>query len=228
MTPTHRQYRYYDLILAGFVTVLICSNFISAPKRVEVGGFVFGAGVVFFPVSYIFGDVLTEVYGYARSRRVVWAGFTALAFAAGISWVVLRLPADPAWPNQAAWETVFGNSPRIVAASMIAYFCGEFANSFVLAKMKILTRGRWLWTRTIGSTIVGEFVDSAVFYPLAFLGVWDGESVLRVLLTNYALKVLLEAVMTPLTYVVVAYLKRVENEDYYDIGTDFNPFTLRD
>jgi uncharacterized integral membrane protein (TIGR00697 family) len=228
MTPTHRQYRYYDLILAGFVTVLICSNFISAPKRVEVGGFVFGAGVVFFPVSYIFGDVLTEVYGYARSRRVVWAGFASLAFAAVISRVVLRLPPDPAWHNQAAWQTVFGNSPRIVAASMIAYFCGEFANSFVLAKMKILTRGRWLWTRTIGSTIVGEFVDSAVFYPLAFLGVWDGDSVLRVLLTNYALKVLLEAVMTPLTYVVVAYLKRVENEDYYDIGTDFNPFTLKD
>jgi uncharacterized integral membrane protein (TIGR00697 family) len=227
MTPG-RSYRYYDLILAGFVTVLLCSNFISAPKRVSVEGFVFGAGVVFFPVSYVFGDVLTEVYGYARSRRVVWAGFAALAFASAISWTVLRLPPDPTWPHQAAWETVFGSSPRIVAASMAGYFCGEFTNSFVLARMKILTEGRWLWTRTIGSTIAGEFVDSAVFYPLAFWGVWNTESILRVFVANYLLKVLLEVVLTPVTYAVVGFLKRAENEDFYDINTNFNPFTLKD
>ena len=135
--PAVRQYRYYDLIMAGFVTVLICTNFISAQKRVMVGGFPFGAGVLFFPISYLFGDILTEVYGYARSRRVVWAGFAALAFAAVMSRVVLEMPADPSWPHQKAWVTVFGNAPRVVVASMLGFFTGEFANSFTLAKMKI-------------------------------------------------------------------------------------------
>jgi len=223
-----RTYRYYDLIMVAFVTVLICSNFISAQKRVSVGGFVFGAGVIFFPFSYLFGDILTEVYGYARSRKVIWAGFGALAFTAFLSWVVLALPPDPTWGQQEAWETVFARGPRIVAASLVAYFAGEFVNSFTLAKMKILTGGRWLWTRTIGSTVAGEVVDTMIFYPLAFYGAanWPLEKIGQVMLANYCLKVANEVVMTPITYRVVAYLKRVENEDYYDIGTDFNPFTL--
>jgi uncharacterized integral membrane protein (TIGR00697 family) len=228
MHAPSRTYRYYDLIMVAFVTVLICSNFISAPKRVGVGPFVFGAGVIFFPLSYLFGDILTEVYGYARSRKVIWAGFGALVFTSLLSWVVLALPPDPTWPHQQAWQTVFGNSPRIVAASMVAYFAGEFVNSFTLAKMKILTRGRWLWTRTIGSTVAGEVVDTAIFYPLAFYGVdgWPVDRLLLVMATNYCLKVANEIIMTPITYRVVAYLKRVENEDYYDYDTDFNPFSL--
>ena len=194
-----RTYRYYDFIMTAFVTVLLCSNLISAAKRValgpytvggrEVGPFVFGAGVIFFPISYVFGDILTEVYGYARSRRVVWAGFGALVFASLMSWVVLALPPDRDF-NQPAWEAVFGGTPRIVAASMAGYIAGEFANSYTLAKMKIFTRGRWLWTRTIGSTVVGEAVDSLVFYPLAFWGTWPSDCVWHVLASNYCLKVL--------------------------------------
>jgi queuosine precursor transporter len=221
-----RTYRYYDFIMAAFVTVLLCSNLISAAKRVQVGGFVFGAGVIFFPLSYLFGDVLTEVYGYARSRKVVWAGFGALVFASFMSWIVLALPPDRDF-DQAAWETVFGGTPRIVVASMVGYFAGEFTNSFVLAKMKIVTHGRWLWTRTIGSTIAGEAVDSLCFYPLAFAGIWTTEKLGQVLLANYALKVLNEVVMTPVTYRVVAFLKRAEREDYYDYDTDFNPFSIK-
>jgi uncharacterized integral membrane protein (TIGR00697 family) len=221
-----RSYRYYDLIMAAFVTVLLCSNLISAAKRVRVGPLVFGAGVIFFPLSYLFGDILTEVYGYARSRKVVWAGFGALVFASVVSRVVLALPPDTDF-DQAAWETVFSGTPRIVLASMVGYFVGEFTNSYVLAKMKIVTRGRWLWTRTIGSTVVGEAVDSLCFYPLAFAGVWTSEKMLQVLVANYCLKVLNEVLMTPVTYRVVAFLKRVEREDYYDYDTDFNPFSLK-
>jgi uncharacterized integral membrane protein (TIGR00697 family) len=218
-----RAYRYYDLLMAAFVTVLICSEFISASKVVRIGPFSFGAGVMVFPLSYIFGDVLTEVYGYARSRKVIWAGFGALAFATFVSWVVLRLPADPAWPHQRAWETVFGNARRIVVASLLAFLAGEWVNSVTLAKMKVATGGRHLWMRTIGSTIVGEAVDTAIFYPVAFLGVWTPDLVGRVMVANYALKVGLEVVLTPLTYRVVAFLKRAEDEDFYDIDTDFSP-----
>ena len=221
-----RQYRYYDLVMAAFVTVLLCANLIGAAKVAELGGFTFGAGVLFFPISYVFGDVLTEVYGYARARKVVWAGFGALAFASFMSWAVLALPPAAGWPHQAAYETVFGGTPRIVLASLVAYFCGEFCNSYVLAKMKLRTSGRLLWSRTIGSTIVGEAVDSLVFYPLAFYGVWQPELVLRVMLTNYTLKVLWEVVMTPVTYQVVNFLKRAEAEDYFDRGTNFTPFSL--
>jgi uncharacterized integral membrane protein (TIGR00697 family) len=221
-----RSYRYYDLVMAAFVTVLLCANVIGAAKVAEVGGFVFGAGVLFFPISYVFGDVLTEVYGYARARKVVWAGFSALAFASFMSWAVLAFPPAPGWPHQAAYETVFGATPRIVFASLVAYFCGEFCNSFVLAKMKLATSGRHLWTRTIGSTIVGEAVDSAVFYPLAFLFVWETDLVLRVMLSNYLLKVLWEVAMTPFTYRIVNFLKRAESEDYFDRHTDFTPFSL--
>jgi queuosine precursor transporter len=223
----HRSYRYYDLVMAAFVTVLLCADVIGAAKVAKIGSFTFGAGVLFFPISYIFGDVLTEVYGYARARKVVWAGFSALAFASFMSWAILAFPPAPGWPHQAAYETVFGATPRIVLASLVAYFCGEFCNSYVLAKMKLTTSGRLLWTRTIGSTIVGEAVDSAVFYPAAFLGVWSTDLVLQVMATNYAVKVLWEVVMTPVTYRVVNFLKRAESEDYFDRHTDFTPFSLR-
>ena len=222
-----RSYRYYDLIMAAFVTVLICSNFISAPKRVTLGGFTFGAGVLFFPISYLFGDILTEVYGYARSRKVVWAGFGALIFTSMVSWLVLHLPPDPSWTKQAAYESVFAGAPRVVLASMLAFFTGEFVNSFAMAKIKLQTQGKYLWVRTIGSTILGEAADSLIFYPVAFLGIWDNDSLLKVMMTNYCLKVGWEVVATPLTYGVVAYLKRAEGEDYYDVGTNFTPFSLR-
>jgi queuosine precursor transporter len=221
-----RSYRYYDLVMAAFVTVLLCANVIGAGKVARVGPLTFGAGVLFFPISYLFGDVLTEVYGYARARKVVWAGFAALAFASFMSWAVLAFPPAPTWHDQAAYRTVLGATPRIALASLVAYFCGEFCNSYVLAKMKLRTQGHLLWTRTIGSTIVGEAVDSAVFYPLAFLGVWQGGDVLRVMASNYAIKVLWEAAMTPVTYRIVNGLKRTEREDYFDRDTDFTPFSL--
>jgi len=222
-----RTYRYYDLVMAAFVTVLLCANVIGAAKVAQIGPFTFGAGVLFFPISYVFGDVLTEVYGYARARKVVWAGFGALAFASFMSWAILAFPPAPGWPHQDAYETVFGATPRIVLASLIAYFSGEFCNSYVLAKMKLFTEGRFLWARTIGSTIAGEAVDSAIFYPIAFLGVWETSLVWKVMVTNYALKVAWEAAVTPFTYRVVNFLKRAESEDYFDRTTDFTPFSLQ-
>jgi uncharacterized integral membrane protein (TIGR00697 family) len=222
-----RTYRYYDLVMASFVTVLLCANVIGAAKVAQVGPFTFGAGVLFFPISYVFGDVLTEVYGYARARKVVWAGFGALAFASFMSWAILAFPPAPGWPHQEAYVVVFGATPRIVLASLVAYFSGEFCNSYVLAKMKLFTEGRFLWARTIGSTIVGEAVDSVIFYPVAFLGIWDNDLVWRVMVSNYVLKVLWEAAMTPLTYRVVGALKRAESEDYFDRGTNFTPFSLQ-
>jgi uncharacterized integral membrane protein (TIGR00697 family) len=226
-----RTYKYYDFIMAAFCTILICSNLISAQKRVQLKfgdfEFIFGAGVLFFPISYLFGDILTEVYGYARSRKVVWAGFSAIIFASAMSTIVLYLPPDPKWPNQSAFQTVFGNTYRVVLASIIAFFVGEFVNSFVLAKIKVQTAGRWLWIRTIGSTMVGELADSLIFYPIAFLFVWDQQRLIQVMITNYFLKVGWEVVATPLTYKVVGFLKRAEHEDYYDVGTDFTPFSLK-
>jgi uncharacterized integral membrane protein (TIGR00697 family) len=226
--PTPRRaYRYYDLVMAAFVTVLLCANLIGASKLATLFGYTFGAGVLFFPISYVFGDVLTEVYGYARARKVVWAGFGALLFASVMSAIVLAFPPAPGWPHQAAFETVFGGTPRIALASLVAYFAGELTNSFVLAKMKIRAEGRFLFARTIGSTIAGEAVDSLIFYPLAFLGVWSTQQVLAVMLSNYLIKVGWEAVMTPFTYRIVAFLKRAEGEDYYDRDTDFTPFSLK-
>ncbi len=213
--------------MAAFVTVLLCANVIGAAKVAEIGGFVFGAGVLFFPISYVFGDILTEVYGYARARKVVWAGFGALAFASLMSWAILAFPPASGWPHQDAYEVVFGATPRIVLASLIAYFSGEFCNSYVLARMKVSTGGRALWSRTIGSTIVGEAVDSAIFYPVAFLFVWETDLVWRVMVSNYLLKVLWETVMTPLTYRIVNFLKRAEDEDYFDRDTNFTPFSLQ-
>ena len=229
-----REYRYYEFVMAAFVTILVCSNLIGPAKiaRVELpifGAVDFGAGVLFFPISYVFGDVLTEVYGYARSRRVIWAGFAGLAFASFMSWVVVNLPPAPFWKNQAAYEIAFGLTWRIAAASMIAYFCGEFVNSFVLAKMKIATQGRWLWTRTIGSTIFGEGVDSLIFYPLAFYGtgIIPDDKLALVMVTQFVAKVSVEVVFTPVTYAIVGWLKRAEQEDYYDRDTRFTPFTLK-
>ena len=225
-----RSYRYYEFVMAAFVTILICSNLIGPAKIVQVGNWpAFGAGVLFFPVSYVFGDILTEVYGYSRARRVIWAGFAGLAFASVMAAVVVALPPAPFWQNQQAYEIAFGTTWRIAAASMFAYFCGEFANSFVLAKMKILTAGRWLWTRTIGSTIVGEAVDSALFYPLAFYssGLIPNEILPGIMLAQFVGKVAVEVVFTPITYKVVGVLKRVENEDYYDRDTNFSPFSLK-
>ena len=229
-----RAYRFYELVMAAFVTVLICSNLIGPAKiaQLEVpvaGALTFGAGVLFFPISYVFGDILTEVYGYARARRVIWAGFAGLAFASLMAAVVVALPPAPFWQHQAAYEVAFGSTWRIVAASMIAYFCGEFVNSFALARMKILTAGRWLWTRTIGSTIAGEAVDSALFYPLAFYGsgIIPDDKLPLVMVAQFVGKVGVEVVFTPVTYKVVGFLKRAEQEDFYDRNTDFNPFTLK-
>ena len=225
-----KPYRYYDFVMAAFVTVLICSNLVGPAKIVQFDGWpAFGAGVLFFPISYVFGDILTEVYGYARARRVIWAGFAGLAFASLMAAVVVALPPAPFWENQKAYEVAFGQAPRIAAASMIAYFCGEFVNSFVLAKMKILTAGRWLWTRTIGSTVVGEAVDSALFYPLAFYssGIIPNDKLPAIMLAQFVLKVSVEVLFTPLTYKIVGALKRAESEDYYDRNTNFSPFTLK-
>ncbi|QBB69292.1 VUT family protein [Pseudolysobacter antarcticus] len=229
--PT-REFRYYDLILGAFVAVLLCANLIGPAKIAEVhlpllGDFKFGAGVLFFPISYFFGDVLTEVYGYARARRVIWSGLAALAFASIMSAVVVALPPAAGWKDQAAYSTIFGQTPRIVLASIMAFFAGEFVNSFVMAKLKVATSGRFLWMRAIGSTMCGEGVDSLVFYPAAFLGVWSTDLVITVMLTNYVAKVLWEVLATPLTYRLVKALKRAENVDHYDRDTRFTPFTLR-
>ena len=228
-----KSYRYYEFVMAAFVTILICSNPIGPAKISQLdlpllGVITFGAGVMFFPISYVFGDVLTEVYGYANPRRVLWAGFAGLAFASFMAAIVVALPPAPFWQNQGAYEVAFGTTWRIALASMIAYFAGEFANSFVLAKMKILTAGRWLWTRTIGSTIVGEAVDSALFYPMAFYGsgIIPDDKLPAVMLVQFVGKVAVEVVFTPVTYKIVGFLKRAEQEDYYDRDTDFNPFVL--
>ena len=222
-----RRYRYYDLAMAGFVAILLCSNVIGAAKVATVGGFTFGAGVLFFPLSYVLGDVLTEVYGYARARKVVWAGFAALGFASLMSYVIVAMPPADAWEKQEAYEVVFGLTPRIALASLMAFWAGEIANAFVMAKMKIVTKGRHLWSRTIGSTVVGQGIDSLIFYPIAFLGIWETDLVIAVMISNYLLKVTWEAVLTPVTYKVVNALKHVEHEDFYDEDTDFNPFTLK-
>jgi hypothetical protein len=226
-TGRGRAYRYYDLMMAAFVTVLLCSNLIGVGKVSSVFGFTFGTGVLLFPLSYVFGDVLTEVYGYARSRKVIWAGFAAMIFASFMSTMIIQLPAAPGWPHQAAYEIVFGQTPRIVFASLAAFWAGEFANSYLLAKLKLRTRGRFLWLRTIGSTVVGEGLDTLIFYPAAFLGFWSGQLLLQVMVANYLIKVGWEVAATPATYQVVAFLKRAEKEDYYDRDTNFNPFTIQ-
>jgi uncharacterized integral membrane protein (TIGR00697 family) len=234
MADDKKQFRYYDLVMAAFITILICSDLIGPAKIAQLdfpvfGTQSFGAGVLFFPISYVFGDILTEVYGYARARRVIWAGFGGLIFASIMATVVVALPPAPFWKNQAAYEIAFGQLWRIVAASMFAYFCGEFVNSFVLAKMKIMTSGRWLWTRTIGSTLASEAVDSSLFYPLAFYGsgMIPDDQLPHIMLVQFLSKVGVEVVFTPITYLIVGFLKRAEREDYYDRETNFTPFSLK-
>jgi uncharacterized integral membrane protein (TIGR00697 family) len=235
-SPT-RGFRYYDLLVGGMVAVLLCSNLIGPAKVCTftlplLGALTFGAGNLFFPISYIFDDVLTEVYGYARARRAIWAGFGGLAFASAMTFVILGMPPSPEEPFnkelQPALEVVFGASWRIMLASMFAYWIGDFANSWVMAKMKVWTRGRWLWTRTIGSTVIGEGLDSVTFYPIAFAGIWSGQTMLKVIAFNWTMKVLVEIVLTPVTYAVVGFLKRREGVDTYDEHTHFTPFSLRD
>ncbi|MDH4395515.1 MAG: queuosine precursor transporter [Limnobacter sp.] len=232
-TESSRQYKYYDFVLVAFVVVLLCSNLIGPAKIAQVdlplvGLVTFGAGVLFFPISYLFGDIMTEVYGFKRDRRAVWAGFGALAFASLMALVVVNLPPAPFWADrQDAIETVFGNTWRIVLASLIAFWCGSFANSVVLAKMKISTQGRWLWSRTIGSTLVGEFIDSALFYTIAFWGIMTTEQLITVTLTQYILKTSWEVLATPLTYWIVRRLKQAEQEDYFDKDTRFTPFSVK-
>jgi uncharacterized integral membrane protein (TIGR00697 family) len=221
--------------MAAFVAVLLCSNLIGVHKVSSinlpiVGEYIFGTGVLFFPLSYLFGDILTEVYGYARSRRVIWAGFGALIFASLMSWAVTSLPAASTMPadQQNAVGLIFGQTWRIVLASLLAFWAGEFVNSYVLAKMKLFTKGRYLFTRTIGSTIAGEAVDSILFYPIAFYAApgWSTQQVVDVMIGNYFIKVMWEVLATPVTYKIVDFLKRAEHEDYFDRNTDFNPFTL--
>ena len=226
-----RAFRYYDFIMAAFVAILLLSNVIGAAKPSYItlpGGtqWIFGAGVLFFPISYIIGDILTEVYGYARARRVIWTGFAALIFMAFMAWVVVALPPADGWPHQAAYEAVFGNSWRIVIASIAAFWVGEFANSIVMAKMKIWTEGKALWMRTIGSTVVGQGFDSLIFYPLAFWAVtgWTNEQILMAVISQWFIKVAWEALLTPATYAVINFLKRKEGVDLYDRDTDFSPF----
>ena len=231
-----RAFRYYDFCLVGMVAVLLCSNLIGPAKVCAVtlplvGLVSFGAGNLFFPISYIFGDILTEVYGYARARRAIWAGFAALIFASVMAWVVIHMPtADTAYNQtlQPALEVAFGTTGRIVLASIIAYWVGDFVNSYVLARMKIWTGGRWLWTRTIGSTVLGQGIDSLIFYPLAFYGLWASDALLLVMLFNFLFKVGVEVLLTPVTYAVIGWLKRKEGIDTYDTTTRFTPFSLRD
>lgn len=228
------RFRYFDLVMAAFVAILLLSNVLGAGKVAQIvlpgiGPWPFGAGILFFPVSYIIGDVLTEVYGYAHARRVIWVGFAATVFMAVMAWVVVALPPAPDWTNQAAYETIFGQVPRIVFASMCAFWAGEFVNSYVLARMKVLTEGRHLWMRTIGSTIAGQAVDSLIFYPLAFWGAegWTHALVIQVLYTQWALKVGWEVLLTPLTYWVIGALKKAEGVDVFDRATNFTPFRAK-
>jgi uncharacterized integral membrane protein (TIGR00697 family) len=235
MQAKARTYRYYDLVMVAFVVVLVCSNLIGPAKAAQldlplIGAVTFGAGVLFFPISYIFGDILTEVYGYARARRVIWTGFAALLFAAIMAAVIVALPPAPTWENQKVYEIAFGNTWRIAGASMIAYFCGEFVNSFVLAKMKVATAGRYMRTRFVASTVAGEAVDSSLFYPLAFWnsGIMPNELVMTLVISQFVTKTLVEIAFLPLTTRIVTALKKAEQEDHYDRDTDFNPFTLKE
>jgi len=235
--PTLTHPRYFDLVMVGMVVVLLCANLIGTAKAVDVtlpliGLITFGAGNLFFPVSYIFGDVLTEVYGYSRARRAIWAGFVALIFASLMSQVIIHMPPSAGEPFnevlQPALEVAFGSTWRIALASIIAYWVGDFVNAYVMAKMKLWTRGRFLWMRTIGSTIAGQGVDSLIFYPLAFWGIWSADTVMIVVATNFAIKLSVEVLFTPITYFVVGRLKRAEGGEVYDTDTDFTPFSLQD
>ncbi len=225
-TKQIRLYKHLDTITALFVAVLIISN-IASTKILDLGIFTFDGGTILFPLSYIFGDILTEVYGYKRSRKVIWLGFFSIFLMSAIFMIVGALPPAKGWENQDAYNKILGLTPRIVTASLIAFFAGEFSNSFVLAKMKIFTNGKWLWSRTIGSTIVGEFVDTLLFVLIAFLGVLPRDLLISVIISNYVFKTGVETVFTPITYLIVNFLKKAESEDYYDKKTNFSPFALK-
>lgn len=221
-----KSYKYLGSISVFFVSVLLISN-VASTKIVDFGWFTFDGGTLLFPLSYIFGDILTEVYGYKQSRRVIWLGFFSAFAMSAIFIIVGKLPSAPGWNNQAAYDAILGLTPRLVIASLIAYSCGEFSNSYVLAKMKIWTKGKWLWTRTIGSTIVGEFIDSIIFITIAFFGILPNSLLVTLIISNYIFKTSIEVIFTPLTYKVVGFLKRKEQEDYYDTDTNFNPFSIK-
>ncbi|MFA5014903.1 MAG: queuosine precursor transporter [Actinomycetota bacterium] len=221
--PNPERFMYLDLITGLFVAVLLISN-IASSKIVEIWKFTFDGGTILFPLSYIFGDILTEVYGFRRSRRVIWIGFFCAALMSLTLGLIGLIRPASGWEYQEAYMRILGQTPRIVTASLIAYFAGEFSNSFILAKMKILTKGKWLFTRTIGSTVVGEGIDTIIFVVIAFLGVYPNNLVLLIIISNYIFKVSLEIVFTPLTYKIVGFLKRVEKVDWFDYGTNFNPF----
>ncbi|HEY4527184.1 MAG TPA: queuosine precursor transporter [Candidatus Paceibacterota bacterium] len=222
-----RTHKHLGTIAVFFVAVLLISN-IASTKIVQFGAFTFDGGTLLFPLTYIFADILTEVYGFARARRVIWLGFLCAAVMSILLYIVQILPPAADWPNQEAYNLILGQAPRIVLASLIAYLCGEFLNSFVLAKMKVWTEGKRLWTRTIGSTVVGEFVDSTLFILIAFAGVLPGSLLITLIISNYIFKTLIEVAFTPLTYKIVGYLKSQEGEDHFDRGTNFNPFTVKE
>lgn len=233
MSYPRRSYKYLDFVMVAYVVVLLCSNLIGPAKAATLylplfGNVIFGAGVLFFPISYIFGDILTEVYGYAQSRRIIWSGFTALLFASVMASVIVALPPAPGWENQKVYEIAFGNTWRIAGASMIAYFCGEFVNSYVLARMKVYSNGQYMSTRFVSSTVAGEAVDSSIFYPLAFWnsGIIPNDLVLTLAFSQFVTKTLVEIIFLPLTTRFVKKLKNAEEEDYYDTHTNFNPFKL--
>lgn len=218
-----RQYRYLDILINIFVVILLVSNLI-APKFVAVGRFRLSVALVLFPITYIFGDIFTEVYGYGGSRRVIWIGFLANALMAGLGNLIVALPAAPEWKNQEAFAIVFHQVPRLVVASLIAYWCGEFANSFTLAKMKLITKGRYLWTRTVGSTVVGQAVDTVILVIIAFSGEVTTSGLVRLIVSAYLFKVAYEVIATPVTYAIVGFLKRTEGIDTFDYNTRFTPF----
>ncbi len=224
-----RTYKYLDIVLGLFVAVLVISNLASSAKIVTLGPFVFDGGTLLFPISYIFGDILTEVYGYNTSRRVIWIGFGAAALFSLTVWVVGLLPSEAEWSGRVgmgAYNAVLGSTPRIVLASLIAYWCGSFVNAFVMARLKVITQGKWLWSRTISSTIAGEFVDTFLFVLIAFFATMSTDALWSIALSNYIFKVGVETVFTPVTYATVAWLKKREGVDTYDAQTDFNPFRL--
>jgi len=220
-----KKYYYFDIIMALFVAVLLISN-IASTKIVQLWFFSFDGGTLLFPLSYIFGDILTEVYGYKQARRVIWVGFFSAALMAIILMIVAALPAAADWPYQEAFKNILGMAPRIVLASLIAYFAGEFSNSYIMAKLKIKTEGKYLWLRTIGSTLIGEGIDTVLFILIAFWGVLPTSLLITVFISNYIFKTGLEIILTPATYKAVNFLKAKENEDYYDHDTNFNPFSL--
>lgn len=224
MTQPTRVFKYYDLLASIFIVVLLISNLVGQ-KICAFGPFRVSGAQLLFPITYIFGDIFTEVYGYGGSRRVIWIGFIASGLMALLGVIIVALPAAPDWPNQQAFATVFGVVPRLVIASLIAYWCGEFANSFTLAKMKIFTKGRYLWTRTVGSTVVGQAVDTTVLMIVAFGGSLSMATIINLILSGYLFKVVYEVLATPLTYAIVGFLKRTEGIDTFDYKTRFTPFT---